>query len=41
MKFCLIAPPTLDQFDEGPLRQSEESRARFANPLASGYNIEL
>jgi hypothetical protein len=27
MKLCLIAPPTLDQFDEGPLRQSEESRA--------------
>src|SRR6516225_9712515 len=27
MKLCLIAPPTLDQFDEGPLCQSEESRA--------------
>jgi radical SAM superfamily enzyme YgiQ (UPF0313 family) len=26
MKLCLIAPPTLDQFDEGPLCQSEESR---------------
>jgi radical SAM superfamily enzyme YgiQ (UPF0313 family) len=27
MKLCLIAPPTLDQFEEGPLCQSEESRA--------------
>jgi B12 binding domain/Radical SAM superfamily len=26
MKLCLIAPPALDQFDEGPLCQSEASR---------------